>query len=206
MIKIKDSKISKINYGNISIAKVYYGKQLIFQKSTPEEYTFVDQVLTDTWHFSDGNNWIITFIPQSEGKPKYIITDTAASTSYIAQPTDYDKDIDTQLTFYVTGSTDYAFSAYREYTPAHWEDADGNWVKGSWSAWDDQYDNDVSSGSSTVKVGTTKFYQFVDNGDGTFTWTDNTLFTGTTAKNDNLIYQQDMFGDIYVATRTWTIA
>ena len=26
-------------------------------------------------------------------------------------------------------------TAYRKYIPGHWEDADGNWINGSWSSW-----------------------------------------------------------------------
>ena len=32
--------------------------------------------------------------------------------------------------------SDYnSFIAYRKYIPGHWEDADGNWINGSWSSW-----------------------------------------------------------------------
>ena len=27
-------------------------------------------------------------------------------------------------------------TAYRKYTPGHWEDADGNWINGSWGNWE----------------------------------------------------------------------
>ena len=216
MLKIDNQKISKIKYGDSVISKIYYGNNLIYQQTAPAEYTFVEQVLTDTWHFSDGGDYgSITFISDAAaagGKARYVITSTLGESSEtIAQPSDINNDTDTQLTFYlgIIGST-YVYTAYREYTPAHWEDADGNWVKGSWSAWDDQYDNEVESGASTTVIGTTQFEYINDNGDGTFTYSLDMQICATPTKvNDNLIYYEvyDMLIGTNVrgiATRVWT--
>ena len=29
-----------------------------------------------------------------------------------------------------------SLTIYRKYTPGHWEDADGNWINGSWGNWE----------------------------------------------------------------------
>ena len=88
----------------------------------------------------------------------------------------------------------YGVSAYRKYTPGHWEDADGNWINGSWSDW-----NSVISGFEVADgepYGNPGVWYFISDGQP----------SAELQKSSNLaLWYGDFSGksNIPFATRTW---
>ena len=50
--------------------------------------------------------------------------------------TESDKIVKMEFNDSTTGEV--SLTIYRKYTPGHWEDANGNWINGSWGAWSDR--------------------------------------------------------------------
>lgn len=87
--------------------------------------------------------------------------------------------------------------AYRKYIPGHWEDADGNWINGSWGEWSDlNYGLKVfwaNNGDANPDDPQNPF-----DGDG---WRIPTVYDArSTNINENLINGYNLG----IATRTWT--
>ena len=86
-------------------------------------------------------------------------------------------------------------SAYRKYTPGHWEDADGNWINGSWGDW-----NSVISGYQVKDgepYGNPEVWYLISDGQP----------SAELQKSSNLaLWYGDFSGksNIPFATRTWT--
>ena len=89
---------------------------------------WVEPQYTDDWVFSDGQKHTIRIDYTDETFDghlayNYYIDDVLVkgdTDAYEIEISDYD-----------------TVTAYRKYIPGHWEDADGNWINGSWSSWSD---------------------------------------------------------------------
>lgn len=88
-----------------------------------------------------------------------------------------------------------ALSAFRDYTPGHWEDADGNWINGSWGDW-----TPALSGYAVVDggYGESDYWYFVNES--------TSQPSGQMKKTENSATWSGNFGNEYetaFAYRTW---
>ena len=92
-------------------------------------------------------------------------------------------------------SNSQTVNCYRIYTPGHWEDADGNWINGSWGDW-----NSVISGFEVEDgepYGNPDVWYLISDG----------MPSAELQKSSNLaLWYGDFSGksNIPFATRTWT--
>ena len=104
-------------------------------KWVPENYT-------SDWQFSDHKSYDIQYTTYNPGDPYhpegftdwYLVINNGAAyygTSIIGQP-----DIPQHATTlsFDPPSESYTVYASRYFTPGHWEDANGNWINGSWDS------------------------------------------------------------------------
>lgn len=87
---------------------------------------WVEPVYTDEWVWSDGMPHMFDFADtDGDGLSSWILDGSYA-------PEDYENEFLTYIHVpeFQIGPTEV--NGYRKYIPGHWEDADGNWINGSW--------------------------------------------------------------------------
>lgn len=174
---------------------------------------WVEPQYTDEWVFSNGGSYPITFdhmyddqympnLQPNGGTPKKGLV----KQSDIATLTEISWDVTSE---YYGGVTE--LTAYRKYTPGHWEDANGNWINGNWGTWSNK----------SIK-GWGEYYDWDDNKSdyvpsGKYAWMYNDM-EPITIEKDSYSYNTDenyyttvlygwRFGEEYiVANRTWNNA
>lgn len=166
------------------------------------------------WVFSDGGNHIITRYEYDTDYYMYYLNNWEdigefeynGKIWYAGMPGYYPKtDNVTQLYWGYIGETDgeqrfLDIRAYRKYTPGHWEDADGNWINGSWEEWTVTFGGIIDENPVNVpqwvldpeNLGNTD-YGWYNNGTN---WLDNN-------ENTPLIYKYEMIMSAYISYRTW---
>ena len=151
--------------------------------------------LTDTdhaeWVFSDGGGYNLKYVVNEEGGWDAWCGDQGNGAymtfgQTMGQP---------GATFINLDGFAPSVSAYRKYTPGHWEDADGNWINGSWGDW-----NSVISGYQVKDgepYGNPEVWYLISDGQP----------SAELQKSSNLaLWYGDFSGksNIPFATRTWT--
>lgn len=104
---------------------------------TEKPERWVDAEYTNDWIFSDGETYTT---PQYTDDPDGVYR-WAIDTAYWGVDSDdpsKDGRNEEAVSFQFLNSTGNKVTAYRKYTPGHWENEEtGEWINGSWSAWDD---------------------------------------------------------------------
>ena len=116
---------------------------------------WVPAAYTNKWAFSDGNTRYITItgpnaydfstITEDEYNDLMQYTDGMTHFHIVSTGIPYENTIigfssyaemkkTTELTFKLIDSSNPDLKCYRIYTPGHWEDANGNWINGSWDS------------------------------------------------------------------------
>lgn len=94
---------------------------------------WVNPQYTDDWVFSDGQEHTIRIDYTDETFDGHLAYSYYMDNYLVKGDTDaYEIEI---------SDNNNNVTAYRKYIPGHWEDADGNWINGSWGDW-----NSVISG------------------------------------------------------------
>lgn len=101
--------------------------------------------------------------------------------------------------------TKYGCVFFRKYTPGHWEDADGNWIEGSYGDWALAYTDDSAF--------TLESQPYIDEGTGKWKLTYkgyalnvSQLDTQNAVQNANLLYRPNDASatKVYYVSRLWT--
>lgn len=113
---------------------------------------WVQAKYTDEWVWSDGEqhgfgyydeNWEFIFNWTNENMPADNVEITIDGDSILSQESEYPNnfrpipysEFKTTTKVEVNLTDDLVLTGYRKFTPAHWEDADGNWTNGNWGEW-----------------------------------------------------------------------
>ena len=167
--------------------------------------------LTDTdhaeWVFSDGKEHTLTFGYYSDDM--YIFNLDGSDSRYnhngeewiMGMPETFPKNEQpTKTEFYITNPNDendsFYIKAYRKYIPGHWEDANGNWINGSWGDW---------SNSNLIEWSKPN-YSYIDEDKWVYKPDplDNSLIVYPSEYDQNANLCQHATAAELIATRTWT--
>ena len=154
--------------------------------------------LTDTdhakWVFSDGGGYNLKYVVNEEGGWDAWCGDQGNGAymtfgETIGQPGATFINLD-------GFAPTYGVSAYRAYIPGHWEDADGNWINGSWSDW---------SNSNLIEWSKPN-YSYIDEDKWIYKPDpgDNSLIVYPSEYDQNANLCQHATAASLIATRTWT--
>lgn len=194
--------------------------QKIIDEQTADRW--VPAVKTDEWVFSDGIAHNLYFEHQYPAGTDADTGETIYETALILDGSTVSYDDrseeqglpfgqETKMSLYLIDENfeEIEIIAYRKYTPAHWEDPNGNWINGSWSNWSGWHL--MLDGTKTeftdvdIDSGYINFFPSEDEGPDRWTIQADEALAFPNVDNPNMLYA--FFGPEYssgYATRTWT--